>query len=76
MSQTTISTKEEWLRVLGKGMVTIPKEWRDELGFKEGEMVKASKTVSGILIEPIDKPAPYRIYSQKELMAFVKDDII
>ena len=64
-----------WLRVLGKGMVTIPKSWREEFGIREGEVVLAKKTKRGILIEPIKrKRPPYRVYSQKELEEFLKED--
>ncbi len=64
-----------WLRVLGKGMITIPKSWREEFGIREGEVVLAEKTKNGILIEPIKrKRAPYRVYSQKELEEFLKED--
>ena len=74
MTQQTVSAQEEWLRVLTKGMVTIPKAWREELGFEEGKVIKAKKIANKIIIEPIEKSAPYRIYSQKELTQFIKDD--
>ncbi len=67
---------EEWLRILTKGMVTIPKTWRDAYGLKEGDIVKAKKTARGIVIEPPQKKIPYRIYSQKELKQFIKEDLI
>ena len=76
MTTINVSQKEEWLRVLGKGMVTIPKKWREEMGLEEGKMIKARKTASGIIIEPLEKPVSYRVYSQKELIEFVKDDSI
>ena len=64
-----------WLRVLGKGMVTIPKSWREEFGIREGEVVLARKTKSGILIEPVRrKRPPYRVYSQKEFEEFLRED--
>jgi len=28
----TKNNQEEWLKILGKGMVTLPKRWRDEMG--------------------------------------------
>jgi len=74
MKQTYIQTPAEWLKVLGKGMLTIPKSWRDELGIQEGGVVQAEKTKDGILIRPQKKTAPYRIYSKSELLQFVKDD--
>lgn len=75
---TTINAQPqaEWLKILGKGMLTIPKPWREELGFKEGEMVQAEKTKDGILIRPQKKVAPYRVYSKSELLQFVKEDVL
>lgn len=64
----------EWLKVLGKGMLTIPKQWRDELGFQTGDMVQAEKTPLGVLIRPVKKKTPYRVYSRADLLQFVKDD--
>ena len=72
--QITTGTQEEWLKVLTKGMVTIPKAWRKTLGIEEGTVVKARKIENQIIIEPLEKPIPYRIYSQKELQQFLKDD--
>lgn len=66
--------QEEWLKVLSKGMITIPKDWREELGFKEGKMVQAKKVANQVIIEPMGKPAPYRIYTKAELKQFLKDD--
>lgn len=75
MSQTTIN-QEEWLKVLGKGMVTLPKKWRDELGIEEGAVVKAKKEGNKVVIEaPQDqKKAPYRIYTDAEINEFLKED--
>ncbi len=74
--QQSVIQNEEWLRILTKGMITIPKSWREEFGLKEGNIIKVRKTAKGILIEPPVKKAPYRIYSQKELKQFLKDDLI
>lgn len=67
-------SQEEWLRVLTKGMITIPKAWRDDLGFKEGGMVKARKSHDTIVIEPVQRQVPYRIYSKAQLKEFLKSD--
>lgn len=69
-----ISDQEEWLKILTKGMVTIPKSWRDELGIKEGEIVRAKKSANKIIIEQVEKKVPYRLYSQRQLQQFLKDD--
>jgi AbrB family looped-hinge helix DNA binding protein len=68
--------KEEWLRVLGKGMITIPKNWRDEFGLETGKFVKVIKTSGAITIKPVSRPAPYRIYSKKELNKFFEEDLV
>ena len=78
MSQTVVNAnqkQEEWLKVLGKGMVTIPKQWREELGFKEGDIVKAKKEGNRVVIEPQKGTlAPYRVYSRAEIDAFLEED--
>ncbi|MBI3384994.1 AbrB/MazE/SpoVT family DNA-binding domain-containing protein [Candidatus Gottesmanbacteria bacterium] len=74
MSNQIPDIQEEWLRVLKKGMVTIPKAWRLEFGFEEGEMIRAKKLSDKIVIESRGKPAPYRIYTQEELKTFLKND--
>ncbi|MBM3208942.1 hypothetical protein FJZ40_01475 [Candidatus Shapirobacteria bacterium] len=74
MAPQTQFIQEEWLKVLSKGMITIPKVWREELGFEEGKMVQAKKVANQVIIESIAKPAPYRIYTKAELEQFLKDD--
>ena len=76
MSQTVVKTnQEEWLKVLGKGMVTIPKQWREELGLAEGDIVKAKKEGNRVVIEPQQgNLATYRVYSGSEIDAFLKED--
>ena len=74
MSDTNSKMNEEWLKILGKGMVTIPKKWRTDLKIEIGSLVRARKDGDSLIIEPPDKPAPYRIYSQSELENFIKDD--
>ena len=68
--------KEELLRVLTKGMITIPKTWRDDLDIKPGDRIKAFKKDYQIIIEPLQPAVPYRVYSQKELKQFLKEDKI
>lgn len=69
-------SQEEYLRILGKGMVTIPKAWRDELGLKEGEIVKAKKIGNKMVIESEAEGVPYRIFSNEEIEEWLKEDEI
>ena len=78
MIQSAVSnSQEEWLKVLGKGMVTLPKQWRDELGIVSGDIVKARKRGNMVVIEPQQsKSAPYRVYSDSEIEEFFKTDAV
>lgn len=75
MSQSVVNSNPEWLKVLGKGMVTIPKQWREELELKEGDIVRAKREGNRVIIEPQNSNlAPYRVYSSSEIDAFFKED--
>lgn len=69
----TANIQEEWVRILGKGMITIPKSFREELGFKEGDVARVKKIGRKIIIEP-KNPIPIRIYTDKEIKEFLKAD--
>lgn len=76
MKQTQIiKTEQEWLKVLGKGMITIPKVWRDELGIDEGEIVRAEKVGNRVILESV-RTLPYQVrsYSEDEIDEFIKLD--
>jgi AbrB family looped-hinge helix DNA binding protein len=74
MNQQTASS-QEWLKILGKGMVTLPKKWRDELGLEAGDIVRAKKQGNLLIIEPLDdEKVPFRVYTDKEIEAFLLDD--
>lgn len=78
MNQALVNNKQqEWLKVLGKGMVTLPKQWRDELGIESGDILKARKKGNMVVIEPQQsKSAPYRVYSDNEIDDFLKTDAL
>ena len=70
----TVQTEQEWLKVLGKGMITIPKVWREELGIDEGEVVKAEKIGNKVIIGAWGKSVPYRIFSDEEIQEWIEED--
>lgn len=77
MSQTSLNTNQEWLKILGKGMVTLPKKWRQELGIETGDIVKAKKEGNKVVIEAQNiNTTPYRLYSDAEIEEFLKVDKI
>ncbi len=64
------------LRVLTKGMVTIPKKWRETLAIQTGDRVRAYLQEGQIIVEPMEQKVPYRIYLQEELDEFAKNDTL
>jgi AbrB family looped-hinge helix DNA binding protein len=79
MAQTTINNnQEEWLKVLGKGMITLPKKWRDEMGIGNGDIVKAKKEGNKVVIEvsSLKATAPYRVFNDAEIDEFLAEDTL
>ena len=70
----TINVNEDWLQVLGKGLATLPADWRRQLGLEQGAMLKAKFTGESIILKPLTKTAPYRLYSDEEISGFLKAD--
>lgn len=69
-----LNQQEQWLRILGKGMITIPSVWRQELNLKPGKLIKAKKTGKRVVLESFEESAPYRIYTDLEIKQFLKED--
>lgn len=71
-SQTKL-IDEEWVKILNKGLMTIPKSMREKVGIKEGEVAKVRRIGRILVIEPRDI-ADYRIFTDKEIEEWVKND--
>ncbi|EKD57797.1 MAG: hypothetical protein ACD_57C00142G0003 [uncultured bacterium] len=75
MAQINVNIQEVWLKVLGKGMITLPKKWREDLGVSTGDVIKAKKEGSKVVIEAQrHERVPYRIYTDAEIDKFLKED--
>ena len=71
----TNKNQEKWLKILGKGMMTLPKRWRDETGVEAGDIVKAKKEGNKVVIElQQESKAPYRVFSDAEIDEFLEED--
>lgn len=44
--------QSEWIKISAKGLVTLPKAMREQAGFKEGDVAKATLQGGKIIIEP------------------------
>lgn len=68
---------ENIIKVLPKGLITIPKKWRDELGLGENGLARIRKEGRRLVIEPVSVVGyTLRDYSQEEIKQFIKEDRI
>ena len=67
--------KEEIVNILPKGLITIPKKFRRELGFEEPGLARIKKEKGRLIIEPL-RTLPYYVrgYSEQEIDEFIKLD--
>ena len=69
------SAQEEIIKLQPRGVLTIPKKFRQNIGFKENSFVRIKKKKWQLVIEPVRiLPYPVRSYKQKELEKFFKLD--
>ena len=73
--QTTTQNKslESWVKILSKGLITIPKDIREALGLREGEVAKVRVQGNQLIIESREA-ADYRVYSTEQIDQMVKED--
>ncbi len=67
------ATEETWVKILPKGLITIPKKIREKLGIKEGDIAKTRISGSEIIIEP-RRASTYRLFTDKEIAEWVAKD--
>lgn len=66
---------EDIVKMQAKGLLTIPKKFRKELGFKEDGLTRIRKDGRKLTIEPVSVIGyPIRTYSRSEIRQFIKDD--
>jgi len=71
----TPSTQEKLIKVQNKGLITIPKRFRNKLGLKTNSLVRMRENKGSVIIEPIRTlPYPVRSYTDSELDSFFKLD--
>lgn len=68
-------TTEEFVKLLPKGLITIPKKFRDEIGLKENTVVKIKRKGQKLTIEPVRTISyPVRTYTKEEIKEFIEFD--
>ncbi len=76
MSIQNVPIQEEWVNILTKGLVTIPKKMRDSLGLKEGDVARVKIEDNRIIIEPRSNKGfeEFRQYTKKQIEEFIRED--
>lgn len=68
--------QEEIIKILPKGIVTIPKKFRQALGIEENSLARIREEKGRIILEPVRiLPYPVRKYKDKEIDGFIAKDI-
>lgn len=66
---------EDIVKLQPKGLLTIPKRFRDELGFQEDGLVRVKQEKGRIVLEPVRiLDYPVRSYSKEEIDVFLALD--
>ncbi len=64
---------EAWIKILPKGLITLPKRMREKLDIKAGDIAKVKVSGNSIIIKPREL-AEYRLFTDKEINQWLKDD--
>jgi AbrB family looped-hinge helix DNA binding protein len=70
MDTTTVNSKEGFTRVSSKGQIVIPKDIRDNLDIKEGDLLAAVSEENFIILKKID---PKITEEEKVLLKRIKE---
>lgn len=63
------------VKILPKGLVTIPKKLRLEVGLGENSLARIKKEGKRLILEPVNIVSyPLRDYSTEEINNFIKED--
>ncbi|KKR50070.1 MAG: hypothetical protein UT84_C0015G0018 [Candidatus Curtissbacteria bacterium GW2011_GWA1_40_16] len=63
------------VKILPKGLVTIPKKLRQDIGLEENGLARIKKEGKKLILEPVNVVSyPLREYSVQEIKQFIKED--
>ena len=65
-----------WINFLSKGIITIPKKIREEVGIREGDIAKVRVEGKKIIIEPKEENLfmEVRNFTPEQIKRWVKED--
>lgn len=63
------------IKILPKGLITIPKKFRQNLGLEENGLARIKQDTGRLIVEPVRTlPYPVRSYTDAEIDEFLKLD--
>lgn len=63
------------VKILPKGLITIPKKLRQDIGLEENGLARIKKEGKRLILEPVNIVSyPLRDYSTSEINNFMKED--
>ena len=63
------------VKILPKGLVTIPKKLRQDIGLEENGLARIKKEGKRLILEPVNVVSyPLREYPVQEIKQFIKED--
>ncbi len=68
-----VLAQSQWVKILSKGLITIPKDFREALDLKEGEIARVRKVGKRLIVEPREV-ADLELYSDKEFKQMLRED--
>lgn len=70
-----MQTSGSVIKILPKGLVTIPKKMREEIGLEENGLARIKQEGRRLVLEPVSIISyPLREYSADEIEGFIKSD--
>lgn len=73
MKSPQTNIQEEWVNILSKGLITIPKKMREIVGIKEGDVVRIKVQNKKIIILPREE-VKHREFTKKQIKDWLKED--
>ncbi len=75
MQQTSLPTgNTEWVKILNKGVITLPKKLRDQAGIQPGDVARARVSGKSIIIESRDAVDDVRIFTEEDFARWDRED--
>ena len=67
--------QQDIIKIQNKGLITIPKSFRDELGLTANSLARITKVKGRLVLEPL-KTLPYKVrsYQETEIDEFLELD--